>query len=90
MLVLVLDGSQQSLFSGFGLAAAYIMKAVRESPTTPQIVQGIQVRRTTAMGETPANPATIMMTPATGESGRAHSLASCSIMASSVGATPKL
>ena len=49
---------------------------------------GIQVRRTTASGDTPAKPATIMITPATGDTGRRNSLASCSIMASTVGSPP--
>ena len=42
----------------------------------PAII-GIQVRRTTAMGEMPAAPATAMMTPATGLMARSMPEANC-------------
>ena len=42
----------------------------------PAII-GIQVRRTIAIGETPAAPATAMMTPATGDIARSMPEANC-------------
>ena len=52
-------------------------------------MQGIQVRRTIARGLVLAKPAMMITMPATGDTGRIISLASCIIMARSTGSPPR-